>query len=207
MVGDQTIDHFLEELAGGTAEPGGGAATALMAATGAALVSMACGLTIGREKYRQQEAAMIRARRDAEALRTQALSLVADDIQAFREVTAAYGLPRGTGAEKDERTACVQAALKGATEVPLHIAILASRVVELCSDVVADVNPNAAGDLAVGALAARGAVDGAVLSVKINLRLIRDSTFQTRVDEQLQDKSAMARASADHVIRTVEART
>ncbi len=45
------IDAFLEKLASSAPEPGGGAAAALTAATGAALVSMVANLTIGKEKY------------------------------------------------------------------------------------------------------------------------------------------------------------
>ena len=44
---EETIAHFLDELASGAPTPGRGAAAALEAALGAALVSRVCNLTIG----------------------------------------------------------------------------------------------------------------------------------------------------------------
>jgi formiminotetrahydrofolate cyclodeaminase len=47
-VQDQTIRTWLDQLASSTPAPGGGAASALNAAVGAALVEMVCDLTIGK---------------------------------------------------------------------------------------------------------------------------------------------------------------
>ncbi len=76
---EETIGRFLEALASGEPVPGGGAAAALQAAVGAALVSMVCNLTIGREKYREHEATMVQTLREAEELRGRALGLAAAD--------------------------------------------------------------------------------------------------------------------------------
>ena len=45
------IDSFLSELASNSPAPGGGSVAALSGALGAALSSMVCNLTIGKEKY------------------------------------------------------------------------------------------------------------------------------------------------------------
>ncbi|HKO24421.1 MAG TPA: cyclodeaminase/cyclohydrolase family protein [Chloroflexota bacterium] len=108
---EETIAHFLDELASGAPTPGGGAAAALEAALGAALVSMVCNLTIGREKYRAYEQTMMEARARAEELRTHALDLVAEDSASYSAVGAAYALPRGSDEEKAARQARIQEAL------------------------------------------------------------------------------------------------
>ena len=202
---EEMIARFLDALAAGTAEPGGGAAAALMAATGAALLSMACGLTMGRPRYAAHEGSVRRAHREAEALRAEALSLLAQDVEAYREVTAAYRLPRA--GESAERQARIQEALEGATDVPLRIAALAGRIVELSAEVVDGINRNAAGDLAVGVLATTAALNGAALTVKINLAEVENETFTTEVEERLERTIAATRPQADRVLHTVEGHT
>ncbi len=49
---DQPLRHFMDKLASKSPEPGGGSVAALTGALGAALVSMVCNLTLGKEKYK-----------------------------------------------------------------------------------------------------------------------------------------------------------
>lgn len=203
---NDTIQGFLAAMAAETPEPGGGAAAALMAATGAALLSMVCGLTIRRPQFAKGEADLIEVRREADDLRLQALALMAADAEAYRQVMVVRRLPRDSDAERTERTARIQEALQGATETPLRIAILATRVIELCGQTVDEVNPQAIGDLAVGALAARAALESAALSIRINLTFIQDAAFTSRIGEQLERAVTMA-ARSDEIRQAVEART
>ena len=202
---EDTIAHFLDELASGAPTPGGGAAAALEAALGAALVSMVCNLTIGREKYRAYEQTMMEARATAEELRAQALALVAEDSASYSAVGAAYALPRGSDEEKAARQARIQEALKGATDVPLRTVALAARVIELCAHIVDGANTNAISDVGVGALSARAALDGAALNVKINLALIKNEEFKAATAARMEGYLNVARPLVDDVVRKVEA--
>jgi formiminotetrahydrofolate cyclodeaminase len=204
-VGEETIAHFLDELASGAPVPGGGAAAALEAALGAALVSMVCNLTIGKEKYRAYEQTMMEARAAAEELRAQALALAAEDSASYSAVGAAYALPRGSDEEKVARQARIQEALKGATEVPLRTGALAVRVIELCAHIVDGANTNAISDVGVGALSARAALDGAALNVKTNLALIKDEEFKVATATRTEGYLNAAHPLVDKVTHTVEA--
>jgi len=204
-VAEETIAHFLDELASGAPAPGGGAAAALEAALGAALVSMVCNLTIGKEKYRAYEHTMMEARTTAEDLRAQALALVTEDSASYSAVGAAYALPRGSDEEKAARQARIQEALKGATDVPLRTVALAARVIELCAHIVDGANTNAISDVGVGALSARAALDGAALNVKINLALIKDEAFKAATAARMERYLNATRPLVDEVTRKVEA--
>lgn len=203
---DETIEQFLDHLASGEPVPGGGAAAALAVAAGAALVAMVCRLTIGREKYRAHQDAMTAALQRAEQIRSRALRLYADDTAAYSAVMAAYRLPRGAEEERAARAARIEAAMKGATEVPLRTVDLAAQVIELCAGIVDGANPNALGDLAVGALSARTALEGSAINVRINLGLVQDSAFKASTTEQLQGYLEVARPLADEIMRRVDAR-
>jgi methenyltetrahydrofolate cyclohydrolase len=204
-VAEETIAHFLDELASGAPVPGGGAAAALEAALGAALVAMVCHLTIGKEKYRAYEQTMMEARATAEELRAQALALVAEDSASYSAVGAAYALPRGSDEEKAARQARIQEALKGATDVPLRTVALAARVIELCAHIVDGANTNAISDVGVGALCARAALDGAALNVKINLALIKDEEFKAAMAARMEGYLNAAHPLVEEVTRKVEA--
>ena len=174
---DLTVAEFLTVLAGDTPAPGGGSAAALAGALGSALVSMVARLTINRERYAAVQEEMARVRDHAEVLRLRLTALVDADAAAYDRVTAAYKLPKDIEAAKFQRAEAIQAALKGAVEVPLEVAAACADVLGLTCQVAAHGNRNAASDAAVGALLAYAGLQGAARNVRINLAAIQDDAF------------------------------
>ena len=201
----ETVDGWLEELASQNPTPGGGAAAAMNAAVGAALVSMVCNLTIGRPRYAQYEPELTAALAEAEELRRQALGLAAEDAAAFETVIAAYQLPKADDAEKQLRTAAIQEALLGATDVPLRIAALAAAVIGLTRRILAGANSNVISDVAVAASSARAALEAAVVNVEVNLASMTDPQRHNAVRARLAPYPA-ATAEADAVVAEVRER-
>ena len=72
---DRSLKEFTDALAARTATPGGGSVAAYLAASGAALVEMACRFTAG-EKFAAVEASAARAAASLDELRPKALALV-----------------------------------------------------------------------------------------------------------------------------------
>lgn len=181
---DKSIQGFLEELAGSSATPGGGSAAALAGAMGAALVSMVCRLTIGKKRFADVENEMRGALEEAEALRARLTDLAEADTRAFDHVMGAYRLPKETQEEQVTRQAAIQAALRGATQVPLETARACASVVKLAAQVIARINPNALSDAGAAALLAEAGLKGAQLNVAINLADIHDPILvgETRED-------------------------
>src|SRR5579859_4956526 len=126
-----TVTGFLDALASSTPTPGGGSASALAAAMGAAMVAMACNLTVGREKFQAVEADLRAVLTQATALQAQLTAAVDEDTRAYDAVSQAYKLPKASDAEKQARTAAIQQALQGASEVPLRVAQAAADVARL----------------------------------------------------------------------------
>ncbi|HRE29828.1 MAG TPA: cyclodeaminase/cyclohydrolase family protein, partial [Anaerolineales bacterium] len=87
---------FIDQLAAGTATPGGGAAAAFAGGMAAALVAMVARLTINKRKYADVKTRLLSVLERAEALRAVLTAGVAEDSAAFTEVMAAYALPRDT---------------------------------------------------------------------------------------------------------------
>jgi formiminotetrahydrofolate cyclodeaminase len=181
-----TVQDFVEQLASASPTPGGGSASALAGAMAAAMVEMAANLTIGREKFRDVEQEMRIVLGRAGELREQMLNAVDEDTDAFDEVSAAYKMPKDTDAEKTARTAAIQQALKGATEVPLRVAKAAMETYQLAQIAMEKANPNVASDARVALLLAEAAREGARANVDINLGMIKDEAFLARMRDELE---------------------
>jgi formiminotetrahydrofolate cyclodeaminase len=201
-VRDQTVETWLEALASSAPAPAGGAAAALSAAIGAALIEMACNLTIGRPRYAQHEAEMRAALAEATTLRRRALRLAADDVRAFDAVAEAYKLPRETDAQRQSRTEQIQRALVGATVVPLNTAALAGDVIQLARRIVDGANVNVLADLAAAVVAARAALETALIAVEANLAAINDPSRGKELSERMTGVSSLA-AEAERTVRDI----
>jgi len=193
MLSELSVAELLHQTALGTPVPGGGSLSAMAAAVGAALAQMVAGLTAGRKQFEAVTPEIKELAKTAERLRVDLLADMDRDADAYTAVMTAFRLPRDTAAKKTHRADAIQQATREAARVPLAVAEKALEVMTLAGTVVAQGNPNAMSDGAVGALLARAALQGALLNVKINLRDIRDEAFTTRLSAQAEALEARAR--------------
>lgn len=193
---DLSVTAFLDSLASGSPAPGGGGASALGGAMGAALVSMVCNLTIGRPRYAEVEAEMRDTLDRAEALRHELQELAEADVAAYNRLMASYKLPRTTEADIAIWRDAIQSSLRRATEVPLRAARAAAAIIQLCPIVAERGNQNAVSDAGVAALMAQAAVRSALLNVDINLRALEDAIYVRQV-----------RAEVDRLVQGLQGET
>jgi len=168
---------FLEAVAAPTATPGGGSASAFAGALAAALGQMVAGLS---RKKKSQGAHVDKLSEELDALRlaTDELASAIDrDAAAFDSVMAAFKLPHGDAAETSQRDAAVQAATKGAAEIPLEVAGRAVAVFERLVQLETIAAASMGSDLQVARLIASAGAQGALANVEINLDGITDATY------------------------------
>ena len=182
---DLTSKDFLTELASSAPAPGGGGGAAMAGALAAALASMVCNLTIGKEKFAAQECEVKALLQEAEQVRQDLLALVEDDAAVFNSFMACYKLPKTTDAEKAARTAAIRKAAKQAAVVPLAIARACYKVLQLAHRLVIIGNPGVITDGACSALLARAALRCAEYNVRINLGLTKDEAYNEQVAAEL----------------------
>jgi formiminotetrahydrofolate cyclodeaminase len=198
---DETIENFLERLAARVPAPGGGAAAALHAAQGAALVGMVARYSTG-EKYAQHRETVERVIAESDELRATALRLAEDDAAAFTAVTDAYKLPKATDEEASARSAAIAAALIGAGRPPAEVIAVAARVVDLAAELLPIGNPNVVSDVAAATEAARAAATTARVNVEINLGGIKDEQARAELTVSADAVDAIA-ARAERVTDAV----
>ena len=182
---DLKSKDFLTALASSAPAPGGGGGAAMAGALAAALASMVCNLTIGKEKFAAQECEVKALLQEAEQVRQDLLALVEDDAAVFNSFMACYKLPKTTDAEKAVRTAAIRKAAKQAAEVPLAIARASYKVLQLAHRLVIIGNPGVITDGACSALLARAALRCAEYNVRINLGLTKDEAYNEQVAAEL----------------------
>lgn len=174
---DKSIDVFLDDLASKSATPGGGSVAALMGAQSAALVSMVCNLTIGKPKYAEVETDMQVLLEKSEALRDRLTGMIKADVDVFNRLMAAYGLPKESDAEKQQRSAAIQLVLKEATKVPLDCAGACAEAVKLSQIAAQKGSVAVISDAGVAVMAAYAGLKSAALNVYINTASLKDRTF------------------------------
>ena len=195
----EPLQTYLDDAASGKPAPGGGSVSACVGALGAALVSMVCNLTRGREKFAAVEAHVQDLVVRSEAARARLEQLLQDDTVAYNGVIDAYRLPKDTEEERAARHQAVQNGLIVAANVPLEITRVALEVCRLAKTAAEIGNPAAVTDAGIGAILGEAAVQGASLNVEINMASIDDVDYVRRGGAELQeaiDESAKLRSEA-----------
>jgi len=193
MLVDLPIKSFLEKVASGEPVPGGGSVSALCGALSSALSEMVARLTTGKTNDKDLDSKMSQIIEIASPMRVKLVENIDRDSDAYTAVMKAYRMAKDTDAEKRSRQHAIQEALKEATRVPLSVADMGIRLLDLAELLVREGNQNAVTDAAVAALIARSAAIGAVLNVRINLLSIKDDTFRDSAKRQAEhlEKTAM----------------
>lgn len=198
-----SVGAFIGQLASDAPAPGGGSASALAGAMGAALVQMVVALTSGRPDAADVEDDLRELGLAAAGFQSELLQLVEIDAAAYASVVAARRLPRGTDRERELRRVQIDAALREATRAPLTIADRADAVLKLAQRLAPIGSRHAISDAGVAGLLAAAALRGAALNVRINLPYLpEDQPLRReagdRVDELLtglDEREAALRAA------------
>lgn len=178
---EKSCGEFTALLASGTPVPGGGGASALAGALGAALAGMVGNYTAGKPKYAAVEADVQAILAEAEALRQRLLALVDDDAAAFEPLSRAYGIPKDDPA----RTAVMEQCLRAAAAVPLEILRLSCRAIELHQALEQKGSRLMRSDVATGVIFCWAALYGAAVNVKVNTKAMTDRGYAAQVNAEV----------------------
>ena len=204
---DLSVQELLERLGSSDPVPGGGSASALAAAMGAALVAMVAELTIGRAEYVEHEETVRHLRFDAIERRAELVSLAQEDATAYDAVVQARRMPKDTEADKATRTEALGKAMVGAARAPLRAAVVAGEVLDLAERIAPIGNRNAVSDAGVAALLAAAGLRGALLNVRINLPYLpADEPMRTSAPAEIERLEALAEKGEQAALAAVDAR-
>jgi len=191
---DMTCKGFADETASESPAPGGGSISAYMGALGISLATMVANLSAHKPGWDERWEEFSAWAEKGQSLKNELIFLVDEDTRAYNRIMDAMGMPKGSDAEKAARTAAIQAATRYAIEVPYKVMQRACESMPVIRAMAEHGIPNSVSDAGVGALAARSAVMGAFLNVKINASGLSDKAFVDDILEKgtLIEQQAMA---------------
>jgi len=181
---DMTVAQLLAALASPEPTPGGGTAAALAGAMGTSVLVMVAGLAKSKNNTDDEKAALAKARAAIEPITTRLTQLADADAASFDAVMAAYRLPKATDQDKTARTQAIQAALRGATEIPLETLRACAAALEHARVVAEYGNRAADSDTGVAIGLLKAAAAGAAANVRINLGGLKDEGFKAAAEAE-----------------------
>lgn len=203
MIADKSCKDFVEVLASEAPTPGGGGASALVAAIGTALGNMVGSLTEGKLKYYEVEDEIEELIDKAEALEADFLELIDDDERAFMPLMEAYKMPHASEIEKAKRLAVLTAAKSAACQPPLKIMRKCCEAIDLCGRFSEIGNKNALSDAGVGVLFCKAALEGASLNIYINTKTLADEEYAAKLNAETDQMLAEYTVKADEIYNRV----
>ena len=199
-----TVKGFADETLRESPAPGGGSVAAYMGALGAALGTMVANLSAHKPGWDDRWEEFSRWADKGVELEAELLHLVDEDTEAFNRIMAAFGMPKNTDEDKRLRSEAIQKATLFAAQVPLETMKASFKAFEICKAMAETGNPNSVSDAGVGALAARAAVLGAGLNVKINASSLKNKAQAEALINEANNLMADADKAEREVMEIVE---
>ena len=203
---DMTVRDFVWETASESKAPGGGSISSAMGAMGAALGTMVANLSSHKRGWDERWEEFSDWAEKGKACHDELLRLIDDDTDAFNKIMAAFGLSRTTPEEKKARDAAIQAATREAIEVPFRVMQVALDSLAVAKAMAETGNPASASDAGVAVLAARSAVMGAYLNVKINAAGVENKVWMTDILTRGKAMQEQATALEREILEIVESK-
>jgi len=201
-----SVRDFVRAVGARTPAPGGGSASALIAALGAALGTMVGWVTYGKRKFEDKDTVMRRLIPPLHEAMEALIPLVDADTQAFADYLAALALPKATEEQATRRAEAMEAGLKKAIEIPLTVLRVGDGCWEPMVEMARHGNIASRSDLEVGAKALEAGLWGASRNVLINLAGISDEAFRTAAAAEAHAIAQRARAQLDAVVTILAGR-
>jgi methenyltetrahydrofolate cyclohydrolase len=196
---DRPLPELLADFASAGPTPGGGSAAALTAAVGLSLVAMVARMPRTRHGTDEDRQALDAVLQAVEHLAEHAMDLVDDDAAAYDAVVHAYRLAKTTDDEKNTRRQAIDAALRGAAEVPLEVMRACRAGLGAALDVARAGNPSASSDVGVATELLGAARRSAGLNVRVNLSSLSEVGYVAGAADEARRLEATAAQLSDDV--------
>lgn len=200
---EMSLTEFADETASESPAPGGGSIAAYMGALAAALGTMVANLSAHKAGWDDKWEYFSEIAEKGRELQDRLINLVDEDTAAFNKIMAVFAMPKKSEEEKAARAKALEEATLYATEVPLRTMKASYETFEVLEQMAKSGNPASVSDAGVGTLAARAAVLGAQLNVRINAAGLKDREKASKLLSEASDIAQKAENKEVEILKIV----
>lgn len=204
--GETTISEYLERLGAKESVPGGGGASALAGACGASLGRMVCAFSIGKKSCRAAEPRLRELDARLLKLRDSFLRLSDEDEEVFLPLSRAYGLPAATPEEQDRKETTLEQCLSTASMTPIKVMEKACEALDCIGELSELGAKLMQSDVGVAAAYLNTALEGAVMNVYINTKMMKNQNRMIELNEYARKLLQDGRSRSRLIYEAVEDR-
>lgn len=170
----ESLSDYLTQLASEWPTPGGGSAATVVAASGAALVSMVARICSANARYAAYHSLATHIVAQGDAFRLRLLAAKERDEAAFDRVVTAQAMPKDTEAQSAARKQALEIALLHAAAEPLDCADTTLGVLRLIVEALAIPNKSLVSDLGCAGEFAYAGLAACAYNVRVNHKYMKD---------------------------------
>ena len=204
--GDISLRDFIEAV--GSAEtPHGAVSTAAVAGgLGSSLLLMVAALPQTRSDSVADRAKLVEAATALTSVQRQLIETI--ETETAVKLFSARSMPHASDAQRSERLAAIQLALRASADVPLEVMRLCAQGLELAATVAAHGARAAAADVQLGVALLQAGFDGARFNLEAKLSSFTDAGYVTSVADEivrLTDETTVSTRATESLLKALPA--
>ena len=204
---DVSLRGFIEAVGSAEAPHGAVSTAAVAGGLGSSLLLMVAALPQTRSDSVADRTKLIEAAAALTDVQQQLIETIETET-AVKLFTARNIMPQASDAQRSERQAAIQFALRASADVPLEVMRLCARGLEVAATVAAHSARPASADVQLGVALLQAGFDGSRSSLEGTLSSFSDAAYLTLVVDEiarLSDVTIAARSAAESFLKVLPA--
>lgn len=206
---DKSIREYITVVQSGDPTPGGGSVCSLVTSLGAALTLMTSNFSIDKKYFKElNEDIQQKVKDDHEAIKASIETLnefIDEDTKGFAAVINAYNENKKADNENEEENKeRIQEGYKKALQTPLNCSRECLKMLKLQETFVKYGNEDTITDVGVGVVLVYAALEGSLISVKINLNYIEDKKYKDDIEKEIKELYKESSAIKEKLMERVD---
>jgi len=201
---EMNLKEFNDEIDSSSPAPGGGSVSALASSIGVSLSRMVGHLTVKKKKFRALDIEIQNKfntiLEDFVIMKSELISLVDKDTEAFNLIMKAFKMPKETDEDKKNRKDKILEGTIEAIKVPFIVAELSYKALENMEFILKHGNKNTLSDIGVSTLMIYSGLEGAILNVKINIPGLTDQHLINQYQDSVSEMLLQAKRMKDSIL-------
>lgn len=187
---DKSIREYINVVQSGDPTPGGGSVCSLVTSLGGALTLMTSNFSIDRPYFKElKEEVQEKIKKSHDEIKEsieRINELIDEDAKGFATVINAYN-EKDDSEKEEEKQSRIQESYKKALATPLNCSRECLKMLKLQETFVDYGNKDTITDVGVGVILVYAALEGSLISVKINLNYIDDNDYREKIEKEIKE--------------------